>query len=70
MKQVLNEILAEIVSTDSVVNQFIDEFRKGFRVELEHSETVNNNMFTIARIALDHLEEDPEYYTKLLAAKL
>ena len=31
---------------------------------------VGNNMETIAKIVLDHLAEDPEYYDKLEEAKL
>lgn len=44
---------------------FLDAFQKGFEVEKEHSKTVNDNLITIARITLDHLEEDIEYYKKL-----
>lgn len=31
----------------------------------EHLQTVNGDAATIARIALDHLNEDPRYYEKL-----
>jgi len=41
------------------------QFRRGLSVEMEHAHTVQYNMYTVARIALDHLREDPYYYRKL-----
>jgi len=38
---------------------------KGCDHELEHWQTVGGNPITIARIALDHLREDTDYYKKL-----
>jgi len=46
------------------------EFIKGYDVEHEHGETVGNNKEIIAKITLDHLNEDPKYYTKLLSLGL
>lgn len=46
-------------------SDFLEKFIKGFEVEKEHSETVNNDFIVVARIALDHLEEDINYYSKL-----
>jgi len=43
----------------------MDEFYKGLKEEMEHAKTVDNNIFTMALIAIDHLKEDPQYYTKL-----
>jgi len=44
----------------------IDQLKKGIKVELEHTNTKK-----IAKeIALDHLGEDPNYYTKLSSLKL
>ena len=42
-----------------------EQFLKGFEVEQEHANTVGGDKVTIAKIVLDHLEEDVEYYTKL-----
>lgn len=42
------------------------ELEMGIKVEMEHSP----NKTIATKIALDHLAEDPKYYTKLLAAKL
>lgn len=39
-----------------------DELRKGIEVELEHT----RDRKIAQEIALDHLAEDPRYYTKLL----
>ena len=43
-----------------------EQFRKGVKVELEHTDDPNIS----SEIAMDHLAEDPEYYTKLQAAGL
>lgn len=48
-----------------------EEFRKGFRHELEHgyahpeTNVTYDDPVATAKIALAHLTEDPEYYTKL-----
>lgn len=41
------------------------ELAQGIEVEKEHSDTVGGDIKTIIAIAVDHLAEDPEYYTKL-----
>ena len=41
--------------------ELADEFRKGYKVEREHTTDTN----VAKEIALDHLFEDPKYYTKL-----
>ena len=50
------------VSFDSLNN----EFEKGVKVEKEHMKNIKETK----KIALDHLAEDPKYYTKLKKAKL
>ena len=42
------------------------ELKKGIKVEKEHTKSVKS----AARIAMDHLVEDPEYYTKLAKLNL
>ena len=42
------------------------EFQKGMKVEAEHTD----NKEKMKEIAMDHLAEDPKYYTKLKKAKL
>lgn len=42
------------------------EFEKGIKVEKEHMKNIKETK----KIALDHLSEDPKYYTKLKKAKL
>jgi hypothetical protein len=49
----------------------VDEFRAGMNVELEHgradpaTDVTHDDPFTTARIALAHLNEFPDYYTRL-----
>lgn len=43
----------------------LSDWIDGINHEIEHSETVHDSPGTIAKIALDHLKEDPDYYTKL-----
>ena len=53
-------------------NKFdIEEFRRGMDVELEHglrdsaTNVTNNDPILTAKIALAHLNEFPDYYTRL-----
>lgn len=41
------------------------EFRDGLRVEHEHKDVTQGNVLTEGRIALAHLREAPDYYTRL-----
>lgn len=43
----------------------IEAFIAGIKVEGEHKDVTGGNPVTTAKIALAHLKEDPEYYTKL-----
>lgn len=49
----------------------VEQFRKGMDVELEHGSVdentniTNNNSLTTGKIALAHLNEFPDYYTRL-----
>ena len=56
----LIEIIPEIKKFDR------EQFIKGFEIEQEHADTTGNNVITIAKIALDHLKEFPDYYTRLI----
>ena len=47
----------------------IEQFRKGLEVEQEHGDTVDNDMDTIVKITLDHLEEFDDYYDRLEKAE-
>lgn len=42
-----------------------DAWIEGCEHEMEHAATVDGDKITIAKIALDHLREDAEYYRKL-----
>jgi len=49
----------------------LEELTLGVNEELEHEDTLGTaDIVTMAGIALDHLKEDPQYYTKLLRPKL
>lgn len=39
----------------------LDQLEKGLKVEKEHTD----DPYTALEISMDHLEEDPKYYTKL-----
>jgi len=54
--------LSDIAKKHGVSNQQIkDQLKMGIKVELEHTDDKS----LAAEIAMDHLVEDPEYYTKL-----
>lgn len=50
----------------------VDQFKMGMEVELEHGTTspltnvTNDDLLTTGKIALAHLNELPDYYTRLL----
>lgn len=43
----------------------LEDWIDGTNHEIEHKDTVHSSPGTIAKIALDHLKEDPDYYKKL-----
>jgi len=43
----------------------LDEFTVGIKVEMEHADVTGGDLETTAKIALAHLAEVPDYYTKL-----
>ena len=43
----------------------IEQLKQGIKIEQEHGDTVKNDPETIAKIAIDHLKEFPDYYTRL-----
>ena len=45
--------------------KFWEVLKQGFEVEREHADSMDNCPISVIRIALDHLGEDVEYYTKL-----
>lgn len=58
------KLLAKLLSKKANVD--FNELLKGMDVEKEHARTLGNDSpKLLARIALDHLREDPHYYTKL-----
>ena len=49
----------------------LDQLRMGMEHEQEHADVIgNDNPVALAKIALDHLREIPDYYTKLIKAGL
>ena len=47
-----------------------EQFHMGMNVELEHQDITKGNLKMTAKIAMAHLREVPDYYTKLKKAKL
>jgi hypothetical protein len=43
----------------------IHELRRGIEVEHEHKNVIGNSMSASAKVALAHLKEYPDYYTRL-----
>lgn len=43
----------------------IEQFQRGMDVELEHSDVTNSDALMTGKIALAHLKEFPDYYTRL-----
>lgn len=43
----------------------LDEFTQGINVEMEHEDITKGNLIITAKIALVHLKELPDYYTRL-----
>ena len=60
-----DEAWAVLVSLGGKNEVDLEQFRRGMEVEWEHAKTVDYDFATIGRIVLDHLDEDPEYYTAL-----
>jgi len=59
-------LLAERMGIDlEDMGTTLSEFLKGLNVELEHKFLTHGDPSDTALIAIDHLHEDPKYYTKL-----
>lgn len=75
----VNEQIEKIEITDELVDQVAkdlgvdfekvnrEEFKKGLEVEQEHIEVLGGEMDKVGRVVLDHLNEFPDYYTRLIA---
>lgn len=59
----LNTILKESGDTQNL-KLFLKQLIMGIKEEKEHTDNITER----CQIALDHLKEDPEYYTKLKKA--
>ncbi len=46
------------------------ELISGFEDEMEHIQTVDQNVLKVLQIAMDHLREDPHYYSKMSKANI
>jgi hypothetical protein len=62
----LQEFKLDVKPTVNIKNVDKEELKKGIKVEKEHTSDIK----TATRIALDHLSEDPKYYSKLAKADL
>lgn len=60
-KQLASHLKLDFDKVDFSFSEFLD----GINHEIEHSDVVKRDPVKISKIALDHLKEDPKYYTKL-----
>ena len=65
---------ADVLRIDFAAVEFdLDQFHQGMNVELQHgtgdpdTNITNDDLVTTAKIALAHLNEIPDYYTRLAA---
>lgn len=63
-----NTITDDDIARLAIANQLpqgidIKEFKRGILVEMEHIDSVRGDLDAIARITIDHLKEDPKYYS-------
>lgn len=62
--ELADQIAAELGIDFEIVNK--DEFKKGLEVEQEHADITEGDPTMTARIVMAHLNELPDYYTRLL----
>jgi hypothetical protein len=60
-KKSLTEFKLDVKPTVNIKDVDKEELKKGIKIEKEHTTDIK----TATRIALDHLSEDPKYYSKL-----
>jgi hypothetical protein len=65
-KKSLTEFKLDVKPTVDIKDVDKEELKKGIKIEKEHTTDIKTAM----RIALDHLSEDPKYYSKLAKAGL
>jgi hypothetical protein len=58
-RQVAKKLGVNLDKTD------VHELRRGIEVEHEHKNVIGNSMAASAKVALAHLKEYPDYYTRL-----
>jgi len=61
-----DELLEKITDKKDPANYNQEQLAKGLQVELEHTEDKG----LAQKIAMDHLDEDPQYYVKLASLGL
>lgn len=64
----ISKELAKSIGDDLGVNWKkvdLEQFHMGLRVEQEHEDVTHGNLTLTAKIALAHLKELPDYYTRL-----
>ena len=61
IKKLFNKKINNLAKTEEDFKVLMDQIRKGKKIEQEH----DVSEVEAVKIALDHLEEDPKYYTKL-----
>ena len=62
--EIVTKVLAEVPEAADVN---IDELKKGLEIEQEHADVTGGCPLMTAKIAISHLKEIPDYYTRLVA---
>jgi len=67
LPEITPELVAELVEELGVSEEQKAAFEAGLSVEIEHAESVDNDMSIIGKIVLDHINEFPgkDYYAAL-----
>jgi len=66
--EITDELVDQLLTDlgDEVINIDREEFKTGLKMEQEHQDITNNDPMTTARIALAHIKEISDYYTRLI----
>jgi hypothetical protein len=61
----ITQDVARRLYDDMKLDVDFEQFHMGMNVELEHTDVTKGNLTQTAKIAVAHLKEKPDYYTRL-----